>query len=64
MTTDGLFLTLGKMMPPFRDAVGFADVPLPCGMALMFGTVVAGAPLRLTFTFTVLLLLPVGVVDG
>lgn len=61
-TTDGLFLTLGKIMPPFLDAAGFVAVPLPCGMALMFGPAVA--PLRLTFTVTVLLLLPVGVVDG
>lgn len=66
-TTDGLFLTLGKMIPPLRDTAGLAAVPLPCGIALMFGTAVEGtpvAPVRLTFTLTVLLLLPVGVVDG
>lgn len=69
LATDGLFLTLGKIIPPLRVAVGLpvaAVVPLPpCGMALRLGRVVVAAetPPAVTLTVTVLLLLPLGADD-
>lgn len=52
-------------MPPLRDAVGFDPVPLPCGIALMFGAIVApAAELALMLTVIVLLLAAFGVVVG
>lgn len=43
LTTDGLFLTLGKMTPPFRETVGFDDVlalAFTFGGNVLYGTVV------------------------
>lgn len=67
-TTDGLFLTLGNMMPPLRDTAGFADdevaEPLPCGIALMLATVADDDVAEAPAGPAVLMPLPVGVVDG
>lgn len=40
LTTDGLFLTLGKIIPPFLD-IGLEVVPFPYGIVLAFCNVAA-----------------------